>query len=255
MLIGNYSVLNKTCGRFSTGPSVADNRSNYGTNGSARNRFIGWAGHYPQSGTPDGYGVNGFIPPVKAGGMATGTRVSGAGSMAGAGALGKNAEAMLSGAGDLDAVGQLIVSMLAAITGSGTISGADLRAFLNAVAALSGSGDLDGLLGAKANVSAALSGDGDLAAIIRATGQLAAEISVAGGALSTTNVGDAVWAHLIEAGFDAARILRIIAAATAGASSGGPDAPVFRDLSDTEDMVSGDADAQGDRANVTYGGA
>lgn len=187
--------------------------------------------------------------------MAVGTRVRGAGSLTGSGAEGLAAEAALSGSGDLAAIGELIVSLVAALSGSGDITEADARAFLSAAASIGGSGDIDALLGAKADLLAALSGSGDIDAVIRALGELIADLTVTGGTLTTANVGDAVWSKLIEAGFPAERILRIIAAATAGESSGGPDSPIFRDLSDSEDMVSGDADAGGNRTNVTYGGA
>jgi len=65
--------------------------------------------------------------------------------------------------------------------------------------------------------------------------------------------GGASWTDEIEDGFTAARMLRIIAAAVAGKSSGGPDAPVFRNISDTENQVSGVVTINGDRSGITYG--
>ncbi len=57
---------------------------------------------------------------------------------------------------------------------------------------------------------------------------------------------------VVEAGFDYRRALRIIAAATAGKVSGAPSAPVFRDLLDANDMVTGAADASGNRTTAMY---
>ncbi len=83
---------------------------------------------------------------------------------------------------------------------------------------------------------------------------MSADIVVTGDLLSTANVGAAVWETLLENGFDAARILRIIAAATAGELTGSPGSPVFRDLSDSEDLITGTASPTGDRSGITYGG-
>ena len=61
------------------------------------------------------------------------------------------------------------------------------------------------------------------------------------------------WDQVLEPGFTAEKILRLVAAAIAGKSSGGPGSPVFRDLADTQDMVTGVADSSGNRTSVTYG--
>lgn len=68
-----------------------------------------------------------------------------------------------------------------------------------------------------------------------------------------TGLADAVWAKIIETGFDASRMLRIIAAAAAGKSSGGPGSPVFRNLADSQDQITGTATENGDRTAATYG--
>lgn len=81
---------------------------------------------------------------------------------------------------------------------------------------------------------------------------MSAEIVVTGEALSTANIGDAVWSVLIEQGFTAAQVLRIVSAVVAGKASGGPGSPVFRDLGDTTDRVTGTADADGNRTAVSY---
>lgn len=62
-----------------------------------------------------------------------------------------------------------------------------------------------------------------------------------------------VWAAILEGAFTAGRILRIIAAGVAGKDSGGPGGPVFRNLADTQDQITGTADASGNRSAATYG--
>jgi hypothetical protein len=75
----------------------------------------------------------------------------------------------------------------------------------------------------------------------------------AGLIVSEGGSGGASWQDEIEPGFTAARMLRIMAAAMAGVSSGGPGSPVFRNLSDSQDQVTGTVTSVGDRSDVTYG--
>jgi hypothetical protein len=103
---------------------------------------------------------------------------------------------------------------------------------------------------------------------------LAGSQSIAGyltGVASPTFAGDGVQAALsateraaiaeailalangVETGFTLRRALRIIAAGVAGKSSGGPGSPVFRNLGDTADQITGTADTDGDRSAATYG--
>ncbi len=64
----------------------------------------------------------------------------------------------------------------------------------------------------------------------------------------------AVWAYIVETGFSALRMLRIIAAAVAGKSTGGAVNLTARDLADTTNMIQGSADDQGNRTPTSYGG-
>lgn len=75
----------------------------------------------------------------------------------------------------------------------------------------------------------------------------------AGGALSTSDIAAAVWAYLVEGAFTAGRMLRIVAAALAGKSTGGRSSFTARDLSDSTDMVVGSANEAGDRTPTSYG--
>lgn len=72
-------------------------------------------------------------------------------------------------------------------------------------------------------------------------------------ASAITELVDAVWAKALESGFTADRLVRIIAAAVAGKVSGGPGSPVFRNLGDTGDMITGTADSNGNRTAAAYG--
>lgn len=181
------------------------------------------------------------------------------------------------GTGDLTAEAALVISMAIAMTGSGTLS-ASIVGLLNMSIDLEGSGDLSADLFGIASMLIALEGSGDLDATIAAYGNMEIDIVVTGTGLTTANVGQAVWSALaasndeagtmgeklndagsaanpwteiIESGYTAAEILRILASVAAGKSSGQPTSPVFRDLGDTKDRVSGTVDGSGNRTNVT----
>jgi hypothetical protein len=66
-------------------------------------------------------------------------------------------------------------------------------------------------------------------------------------------IAAAVMAFAVETGYSADRVLRIIAAAVAGKSSGGKTDPVFRNLTDASDQITGAADDDGNRTAATYG--
>jgi hypothetical protein len=216
----------------------------------------GYSGHYAW-----------HMAPV-AGGLSSCNALTGVGSISASALAVKLAEAMLSGSGDVSsAIGSLIVQALASISGSGGISSANLQAFLQAVASLSGSGGVS---------SASLTGLGELIAAIAGTGtangstltaigQLVAFLTVTGTGLSTANVGEAVWSALaaanntagtmgeklndagsasnpwteiIESGYTAADILKLIAAAVQGDATGlESGAPIFKSMDGTIDRI------------------
>jgi hypothetical protein len=230
------------------------------------------------------YAPDAIAMPVTAGQLSSFKRVNGSGDAGGTLWAVKAALAALTGSGAMTGTGGLIVQLFADLVGSGTITDANLQAFLAAVANLTGSGgvtdaDLEGL-GA---LLAALAGEGTLdASTLTGTGELSADLVVTGTGLSTANVGPAVWAALaaannasgtmgeklndagsasnpwtevIESGYTAAEILRLLAAVAAGKSTvddlgGGFATVTFRDLADSKDRIVADM-AGSDRTDVT----
>ena len=163
-----------------------------------------------------------WLQPQKAGALSSRNNLTGTGTITTDVWAVRLAEADLTGDGGVSsAVGGLIVQLVAAISGSGTISAADLQAFLAAVAALTGSG---GISSAQATgfgeLAAALSGDGTAnGSVLTAIGELSADLK-AYGDLTNEGLRDAVWAKIIEAGYTAEQILRLLAAHAAGAATG-----------------------------------
>jgi hypothetical protein len=67
------------------------------------------------------------------------------------------------------------------------------------------------------------------------------------------DVATAVLAAAVETGYSVQRILRIIAAAVAGKTSGGPAGFTARDVTDSRDQITGTADSNGNRTAASYG--
>jgi hypothetical protein len=218
-------------------------------------------------------------PAMKTGGMASTLNIRGEGSISASALAVKLAEASITGTGDLTALGSLIVQAIADLTGSGDITSANLQAFLAAVADLTGSGAIS---------SAALEGFGELLASVlgigtmtgsnlTGLGQLEADIVVTGTGLTTANVGQAVWdalaaannnpgtmgeklndagsasnpwTEIIESGYTAEQILRILVAVAAGKTDITGAQVTFRNLGDTKDVVVADMTGS-ERTTVT----
>lgn len=224
MLIGNYSVLAKTPGRWVGGGAIGlgMNRGDYNKTSMARGPFnaLDWE---PKSGLPDGYRPPyTWVMPQTAGGLAARNTVVGTGTVNLTALAVRLATADLTGAGALAAVGGLIVQLLGGLTGAGGVSGGNLQAFLAAAAGLTGAGGASAAqLEALGALAGALTGSGTaVGSSASALGELAAALNVTGTGLTTANVGAAVWARIVEAGFSAESILRLLAAQAAGAATG-----------------------------------
>jgi hypothetical protein len=164
---------------------------------------------------------------------------------------GYNLGAAVTGSGDItDAALGLIAGMVASLSGSGSVTASMIGA-LFASAGITGTGTVAGDLGAIAGMLAAVSGSGAISAGITAKGSLSSDISVSGDLLTTTNVGEAVWAAAIEAGYTAEDILRLISAVLLGESSGFASSPTFTGLDGSTPRVAASLDSNGNRSSVT----
>lgn len=220
-----------------------------------------------------------YHPPVVAGEMSM--RTDSLGSMT-AGLIPTRPMALdMTGSGTLSATAALAIAMALAMTGAGSMA-LTVEGRLNMSMDLTGSGDMTADMSGFANMAIDLLGQGDLEATIAAYGNMELDIVVTGTGLSIANVGDAVWAavaaanntagtmgeklndagsasnpwtEVIESGYTAAEILRLIAAAMAGKASGlGGSTATFRDIGDTKDRIVATVDSSGNRTALTLDG-
>ncbi len=196
-----------------------------------------------------------WMMPQTAGALASRNALTGTGGISADALAVKLAEAAITGSGELTAIGGLIVSLVGAIGGSGTVSAANVQAFLAAVADLTGSGDITASASGLGALLGALTGSGDVDLTPAAIGELSGDLVVTGTGLTTANVGQAVWAKVIEAGFTAEEVLRLIAAVTAGDATGlESGSPSFEGLDEATTRVSGTY-ASGTRNITTRNGS
>jgi hypothetical protein len=232
-------------------------RSNFSKSGAYRNRFyvdqttVALALYAIPTGS---YPDIAWVLPQKSGQIASTQPIQGAGAATVTLAGGLNADASLTGAGDItSAIAQLIISMVANLAGDGTLSSADLRGFLQAVANLSGSGDLTATAAALAWMDAATDGSGSItSATPYATGNLSADI-FSFSALTPEGISNAVWAAIIEAGYSASDMLKLITASAAGKLSGSPGSPIqITGVDGSTVRIDATVDGAGNRTAVTY---
>lgn len=209
----------------------------------------------PLASFPHGYNTEAaWMLPITAGGLGSTRQIIGAGSISADALAVKLAQASLTGEGELTAVGSLIVQLVAALSGDGEVTAANLQAFLSAVASLTGSGEVTASATGVGALLSALTGSGDVDLTPAAFGELNADLVVTGTGLTTANVGAAVWAQVIEAGFTAEQVLRILAAVNAGSAIGlESGAPSFTGIDGTTERVAGTYNS-GTRAITTRNG-
>lgn len=280
MLIGNGVRLASNPQRLLGGANAHSvNRANWGWLGARNNAQMEAA--LAKSGEPNGYRhPASWIPPMKPGGLSAYNTIAASGDILPVNlAGGLNGAADLAGAGDITAANlALVVSAVAALVGSGDIT-ADITGKLEAAADLAGSGDIVAALGALAELVASLTGSGDASGTALGKAYMSADIVVTGELLNTANVAAAVWeavagaynsagsmgeklndagsasnpwTEIIESGYTAAEILRLIAAAAAGKVSinGTTGDVTIRDLADTKNRIVAETTPDGERTSV-----
>lgn len=266
-LLGNYNVLQKSCGNFSSGTSVSEVRSNYNKAGKSRNYYLG--AFDKLCAIPNGYTMpDSWVMPITEGGVSLydgmGLDIAIALSIAG----GVAAQSDISFELDItSAAGGLIVAaaadLIMTLTADATIIGK-----LQAAADLSVSASVVAGLTALGSAIADLSITLDPSATIRALGNVSADITSLT-ELSPENLAAAVWNSIaaafndpgtmgyimnnigassnpwdvvLENGYTAGELMRLLTAVAAGKTTivdlgGGAATVTFRNLADTIDQV------------------
>jgi len=264
VLVGNYSVLNKTPGRWLGGNSTAHasgvgsaqvyNRSNWGKTGAQRNFAIPeGTDAYELASIPGGYGARGWIMPRTSGGVSAHSTANGVAAWSGSIAEGRNLAASFAGVAVFDGTGQLVVSGVGSFAGVAAWSG-NVTAALGAVGSFTGVAAFSGAVTAYGNIAGAFAGVAAFEAIRYATGSMSGSFAPA-----ITLEAQGFSSYLldqedIETGLTLRQALRLVAAATAGKISGGGTATVTirNAVADGVDRITAEVDSSGNRTAITY---
>lgn len=258
-LLGNYSVLHKSPGKFLSGTIASGDRYNFNKSGRFRNRFAGDQGQ----GIANFSAIpNGYVHPYswamaqKSGGLASYRQLSAtlSGDQALL-ALGINIDADLSASISItDAVLALIVALDANLSASGSFTDAQLAIILLLEANLSASGtftdaQLGNILGLMASLNASMSVSNSITNLVNLSADIggATPLSPEGLAASLLDNED------IETGYSMREALRLILASVAGKLSGAGTATItIRNVPDDKDRIVATVDSNGNRTSVTY---
>jgi len=239
-LIGNYSLINKSPGKFRAGTVDCD-RAQYVKPGAFRNLYAGEASVAKFNSVPSG--GTAWIIAQTSGGLAAFTSLT----------------AATTNTGQLNSG----INLVGSITGSITTTQANLAQIINMLVDLSASISNTALLAAVAGLQASFSAtgtitDAQLGAIISMIANLTAsgsftnanDFATANISASITSVTElspqslaaAVWASLVDGSYSAEEVMALLASVAAGKTSitdlgGGNATVVFRDLDDTKDRI------------------
>lgn len=266
-LIGNYSVLNKTCGRWLTGNSTA-HASGAGNNtliSPAIRKRADWRNFTIQdrsgqaftslnqyAARPFGYTPQGaFELASKASGISSTNKITVTTSQTFAGAGGRNATFNGVATATMSALGKLVVSGVTSIVTRGTMS-ANAYAALAAASTISVTGTFaQTSLLAKGWANASLAQSTSVVAVRYATGTLAADI-LPYTELSPQNLATAVWDESLETNYSAKELMRLVTSALAGKISGAETTTVtIRDINDGKNRITATVDGSGNRTTIT----
>lgn len=193
MLIGNYSVLNKSPGRWLAGSVASNNRSNCNTNGMHLGRFTNSAWSKVDSHPRGYYPPYAWVFAKTAGSMASTNLTNGSCIVTASIAGGLPGEGTAAGSSTATASLGLILPATATSAGSSTVVGS-LIGVAAVVGDSAGTSTVTGSVGALASLVVVASGTCTVSGTLTATGVLAGDITPFS-ELSPETLSTAVWEY------------------------------------------------------------
>lgn len=227
MLIGNYSVLNKSPGRWlaggsTTGTNQAQTRANWNRNGPRRNNALmdGTTAALMLLSYPTGYNGSGWMMPTTAGALSSHRSLDWSASVTGSGNYGRNLASSIPVAIDFTQANMaLVVGGVATINVSFNLTPSpNLAGVLGASSSFTGvSFTVNPTLGAKSGLGATIPVTFTVTPTATAKAYLSAIISNEGAAVTPTSVAAEVWGS-VAAAFNVAGTMgnKMNSAASAG---------------------------------------
>lgn len=258
-ILGNYSVLHKSPGRFLSGTVASGDRYNFSKSGTLRNRFAGdqGLGIAKFSAIPNGYVHPGsWALAQQSGGLASYKQHTASLSETDAlFALGINVDANLSASlTETNATLALIVALEAALSAGITLTDAQLAIILLLQSDLSATGSftdaqLGNILGLAASLNASMTVTNSITNLVNLSADIGGAEALSAQGLATALLD----ANDIETNYSLREALRLILSTLAGKVSGAPGTTItIRNITDDKDRVVATVDSNGNRTSVTY---
>ena len=260
-LVGNFSVLNKTAGKWLAGGSVAGaaqaftrantNKPSDWRKFSTQDRAGGTGEILKLAALPSGYYPPGaWGLPTQAGALSSYLLLSGSATAVVAVSGGVAAVAALAGVAAMTATGALIVSGAATAAGTSTMTG-DVTAALNGSASIGGTSSTACAVTGIGHMTATSSGVRALTGTRYALGHLSADVTPFT-ELSPQSLAASVMDAIVESGLSVREALQVILAANGGIVEDAETGTIrFRDQADTKDRITATVDVNGNRTSVT----
>lgn len=190
--------------------------------------------------------------PNKSGYISSRFYAAGSATATASGVLGKNASGTAAGSATASGSGELVVSGAGTAAGSSTATGS-LQAALVASGTAAGSSSATATLQGLAEITGTAAGVAGTTATIRADGYMAGLAEVGAAAtLTAQDIAAEVWSHAIEAGIPAEGVIRLMAAAMAGAVFDAETGTIkFTGLDGSTIRIEATTDEYGNRSAVT----
>lgn len=190
MLIGNYSVYNKSCGSFFGNASQTTSVGIFGKTNSNRNKFLSFD---QKNSVPWGYGINySWTLAQKSGGMASDSFIDGLTTTNITLYGGYGLSSSIYGSSQItQAILNLIVSALATLSGFSSLS-SDIVGKLEAASTIAASGNLTSSIQALANVVADITSGSNTNFNVSAIASISANVTPFT-ELSPASLAAAVW--------------------------------------------------------------
>jgi hypothetical protein len=279
-LIGNGSNLHKSPGRFLSGPTLSIDRGNFNKSGMNRNKYLSLD---KKNAVPSGYSPGySYVIAQNSGGLASYKELESSISNTALLVSGINVSADLDGAISItQAQLDQIIALVASISASISTTDAQLAAVANLIASISASMSVtDAQLGAIVGLIASMTASISVSANNFATAELEADISsqteLSPGALAASlwnavasdyntsgtmgeklnDAGSASnpWTEVIESGYTAEEVLRILLAVAAGKTDINGTTVTFRNVADDANRVTATMTGS-ERTSITLNGA
>lgn len=188
---------------------------------------------------PDGYGMSGTVPPYNEDNLSSYNQVQNPGALTGPLVTARNMATSMTNANTMTPSLKILVQLAVSMVATCTLT-APMKAVASMAVTLANNGNISASLNLFAFMQTnMLNQHNTLTGVMVGHASMSANMTSEGTAVTASACAAAVWQRVIEAGFSAEELLRIIAAVQAGDAADMSTNPTFTGLDGTTTRVAG----------------